>query len=134
MNTLIEGGCLCGGVRYRLGGQPTHICDCHCVDCRRASGAPFITWGIVRRSTIEVVSGDARKVPFAGRIRVFAACCGTQLFFLDDEGSETADVSICSLDDPAPFAPEIAIWTEDRLPWVHLEASRPAFRQRKVKQ
>lgn len=130
MNEDIAGGCLCGRVRYRLLEAPTHVCDCHCIDCRRASGAPFITWGIVKRGSLEVLSGEVRKVLFAGRIRMFAACCGTQLFFLDDEGAASTDVTIASLDSPGDHPPQITVWTEDRLPWVHLDASRAAFRRR----
>ncbi len=130
MNKVIDGGCLCGCIRYRLHERPTHICDCHCIDCRHASGAPFITWGIVKKAMLEVLSGEIKKVLFAERIRMFAACCGTQLFFLDYEGSEMIDVTISSLDSPETFAPQKTIWAEDRLPWVHLDTSRPTFKQR----
>jgi hypothetical protein len=130
MNATIDGGCLCGGVRYRLHGPPTNICDCHCLDCRRASGAPFITWGIVKRNMLEINSGEVRRVSFAGKIRLFAACCGTHLFFLDDESSELIDVTISSLDRPEPHAPKITVWAADRLPWVQLDNSRPVFAQK----
>jgi len=130
LNRSIEGGCLCGGVRYRLREPPMRVCDCHCIDCRRASGAPFTTWGVMKRGMTEVLSGEVKKVLFADRIRMFAACCGTQLYFLDDEGSETIDVTIASLDHPGPFAPTFSVWTEDCLPWIHLDASRPSFKQR----
>jgi len=108
----------------------THICDCHCIDCRRASGAPFITWGVVKKDALEILTGDVRAVRHAERIRLFAACCGTQLFFRDNDGAESIDVTIASLDRPESFSPQIAIWTEDRLPWVPLDASRPNFKQR----
>jgi hypothetical protein len=39
-----EGRCLCGAVRYRASGQAYGITHCHCKTCRRASGAPFVTW------------------------------------------------------------------------------------------
>ena len=81
MSAPIEGGCLCGGVRYRLHAEPIELSDCHCIDCRRASGAPFVTWGTVRQEDIELLSGELRKVHHAGRLRSFAACCGTPLFF-----------------------------------------------------
>jgi hypothetical protein len=32
--------------------------------------------------------------------------------------SETVDVTIASINDPAPFAPQKAIFLEDKLPWV----------------
>ena len=43
--------------------------------------------------------------------------------------SEWIDVTVASLDDPKTFPPEVAIWTEDKLPWVKLDPSRRAFRR-----
>ncbi|MEO7167580.1 MAG: GFA family protein [Spartobacteria bacterium] len=127
MTTRIEGGCLCGAVRYRLGAAPTRVSDCHCLDCRRASGAPFVTWGEMQRHAVQVLSGEVRKVRHAERLRSFAGCCGTPLFFEDDEQSETVDVTIASLDHPESYAPEVTIWTEDHLPWVPLDPARKTF-------
>ncbi len=129
MSGAIEGGCLCGRVRYRLRSEPAQLSDCHCLDCRRASAAPFVTWGAMPREEIELLSGELRKVQHAGRLRSFAACCGTPLFFQDEEGSVSIDVTIASLDVPEKFSPTVAIWTEDRLPWVMLNPARPAHRQ-----
>ena len=36
----LAGGCMCGAVRYEADGAPFHATLCHCVDCRRAGGAP----------------------------------------------------------------------------------------------
>jgi hypothetical protein len=94
MNMQSDGGCLCGGVRYRLHEQPKQLSDCHCIDCRRASGAPFVTWGAFRREKIELLSGELRKVRHADRLRSFARCCGTPLFFQDNDESEWIDVTI----------------------------------------
>src|SRR5206468_970488 len=74
-----------------------------------------------------VTKGEPRKITHASRIRSFAACCGTHLFIEDSKDSETIDLTIASLDDPAPFAPEKAIWLEDKLPWVTLDESLPSF-------
>ena|SRR6266487_4165508 len=129
MNIQSDGGCLCGGMRYRLHEQPKQLSDCHCIDCRRASGAPFVTWGAFRRENIELLSGELRKVRHADRLRSFARCCGTPLFFQDNDESEWIDVTISSLDHPEIYSPEVAIWTEDRLPWVPLDLARPTYRQ-----
>ncbi len=126
----IEGGCLCGGVRYRLLQAPERLCDCHCIDCRRSSGAAFVTWGSIKSANFELLAGELRPIAHADRLRFFAACCGTPISFRDTEDSEWIDVTICSLDDPAPFAPGKTIWTEDRLPWVANDPARPAFLQR----
>jgi len=123
----ITGGCVCGGTRYVLTSAPFSLGDCHCIDCRRSAGAPYVTWGSVRREDLVVTRGEPRKVAHANRLRSFAACCGTHLFFEETKDSDTIDVTIASLDDPAPFAPEKAIWLEDKLPWVTLDESLPSF-------
>ena len=129
MANTIEGGCLCGGVRYRLHVRPKQGSDCHCEDCRRASAAPYVTWCSVPSKAIEVLSGELRRVSYADRLRSFASCCGTPLFIQDEVSSEWIDVTVASLDDPKTFPPEAAIWTEDKLPWVKLDPSRRAFRR-----
>jgi hypothetical protein len=113
----VTGGCVCGGTRYVLKSRPFALIDCHCIDCRRSAGAPYVTWGSVPREDLVVTIGEPRKIAHANRLRSFAACCGTHLFFEDTKDSDTIDVTIASLDDPAAFAPQKAIWLEDKLPW-----------------
>jgi hypothetical protein len=86
-----------------------------------------VQWGSVPRQDVVVTKGEPRKIPNANRIRSFAACCGTHLFFEDSKDSDTIDVTIASLDDPIPFAPQKAIFLEDKLPWVVIDGSIPAF-------
>ncbi len=76
---------------------------------------------------MELLSGELREVPHASRLRFFASCCGTSLFFRDDAVSEWIDITVVSLDDPKYFPPQVAIWTEDKLPWVQLDPARRAF-------
>ena len=108
MTSAIDGGCLCGSVRYRLHVQPKQGSDCHCEDCRRASAAPYVTWCSVPSQALEIRSGDVRRVLYAERLRSFASCCGTPLFIQDDASSESIDVTVASLDDPTAFRPEAA--------------------------
>ena len=129
MASTIDGGCLCGGVRYRLHVRPKPGSDCHCEDCRRASAAPYVTWCSVPSKAIELLSGEPRRVAYAERFRSFASCCGTPLFMQDELSSEWVDVTVTSLDDPQMFPPKAAIWTEDKLPWVKLDPNLPAFHQ-----
>ena len=45
----------------------------------------------------------------------------------DTPDSEDIEITLASLDDPTPFPPEKIIWAEDKLPWVVLDPSVPAF-------
>jgi hypothetical protein len=129
MKAKISGGCLCGATRYELGGVPSSVGDCHCIDCRKSSGAPFVTWGSVDRAAVRLISGELRRVAHANRVRCFASCCGTQLFFEDSADSATIDVTIATLDHPEAFSPKKIIWLEDRLPWVVLDPALPQFQR-----
>jgi hypothetical protein len=127
MSIAMNGGCLCGTTRYQLTGSPKQTSICHCVDCRRASAAPFVAWAGFHKENIALLSGELMQVRHAGRIRSFARCCGTPIFFQDEEDSEWIDVTICSMDQPEMLAPDVAIWTEDRLPWIAAAGTLPEF-------
>ena len=84
-------------------------------------------WGSVPRAGLILTKGESRKIAHANRIRSFAACCGTHLFFEDSKDSDTIDVTIASLDDPTSFAPTKVIFLEDKLPWIVIDKSLPSF-------
>jgi len=86
-----------------------------------------VQWGSVPRKDMILTKGEPRKIAYANRLRLFAACCGTHLFFEDSKESDTIDVTIASLDNPAPFAPQKTIFLEDKLPWVVINESIPSF-------
>src|SRR5438046_1508541 len=87
----ITGGGVCGGTRYVLKSRPIALVDCHCIDCRRSAGAPYVQWGSVPREDLVLTKGEPRKIAYANRIRSFAACCGTNLFFEDAKDSDTIE-------------------------------------------
>ena len=44
--TSITGGCLCGGVRYEVSGEPLFARFCCCRDCQRQSGSACCRVGL----------------------------------------------------------------------------------------
>ncbi len=61
---LRYGGCGCGAVRFTLAGEPTNVGNCHCMECRKATGAMFFTYADWPRAAFSLV-GEARE--FKGR-------------------------------------------------------------------
>ena len=37
----IEGGCLCGKVRYSADAEPIFVGVCHCTNCQKGTGTAF---------------------------------------------------------------------------------------------
>lgn len=94
-----------------------------------------MTWCTFRSDDVELLSGELREVPYAGSLRFFANCCGTHLFVRNHADSEWIDITVGSLDDPTAFPPQVAIWTDDKLPWVQLNPTLRVFpRDREEKQ
>lgn len=128
-NVIIAGGCLCGAVRYEASAQPYNITHCHCSDCRRSSGAAFVTWASFPRSSFRFTNPmvTAREVAWAGRLRSFCPRCGTPLTFLAGADAAEVDVTVCSFDDPCAVTPADHTWTNDQLPWIRLADLLPAY-------
>ena len=126
---VISGGCLCGAVRYEASGTPYNVTHCHCSDCRRSSGAPFVTWASFRRDEFRFTTEEPRLIEWAGRLRAFCPHCGTQLTFVSGMGADEVDVTVSSFDDPEVVEPRDHTWTEDRLPWIQLADGLPVYRR-----
>lgn len=124
---IIQGGCLCGAVRYKATGQPYNITHCHCTDCRRSSGAAFVTWASFRQTEFHFTQGEPRVLPWAGRLRSFCAACGTPLTFMTTPDADEVDVTVCTFVDPGAISPSDHTWVEDRLPWIRLADDLPVY-------
>jgi len=77
----LEGGCLCGAVRFIATGQPKGIYWCHCQSCRRHTGAPVAVFVLFDCEAYAVTKGEITKFDSTpGRTRRgFCARCGSTL-------------------------------------------------------
>ncbi len=122
----VEGGCLCGSVRYTSDAEPEAVINCYCAACRKNSGSTnsfnlAMPAGSVRVTgdtvAIYVDHSGASGTPFN---RHFCSKCGSH--FLSDgpayEGMEF--IKAGSLDDPSWAEPQVHIWCEEKLDWLNL--------------
>ena len=123
------GGCQCGAVRYEISAKPTATAFCHCRMCQRAHGAPVVPWLVVPRSGFRLSRGETRNYASSPTcLRRFCPTCGTPLIFEDSARPDQLDIATATLDDPALAPPQRHIWTESRVPWLHLEDALPQHR------
>ncbi|MBS0448319.1 MAG: GFA family protein [Proteobacteria bacterium] len=114
----IEGGCLCGAVRYAIGAPPQTSLICHCRTCRRASAAPSVAWITVDRAQFAFTAGTPASFSSSPPVtRTFCAQCGSPLTYITDKYPESIDVTTVSLDEPERYAPTREVWLEYKLAW-----------------
>ncbi|MDU8926831.1 GFA family protein [Alisedimentitalea sp. MJ-SS2] len=109
----LNGGCLCGKVRFKAEGQPYRIGICHCMECRKHHGALFHASAVFPEDAV-TVEGEMRD--YDGRY--FCPNCGSSV--LSRSGDEV-ELHLGTMDDIDRFAPTYELWTERREAWL------PAF-------
>jgi hypothetical protein len=131
MNKPIEGGCLCGAVRYVLESRPNYVYFCHCRDCQLESGSPFVTDMNVDRIALRI-SGQLTRYTRKGESgkavhRNFCTTCGTTLLTEFDVDPAHVSIKACSLDDPSRVEPDRHLFMSRMQPWLGLDDRRTRY-------
>ena len=122
----LEGGCLCGRVRYRIDAAPLWTGYCHCATCRRSTGAPVTMF--VGAATESVTFTRGERTMFAsspGVERGFCATCGTPLTYESDRFPGETHFYISTLDDPQSLPPAFHVFYEERIRWLEIADDLP---------
>jgi hypothetical protein len=123
------GGCLCGAVRFRAAADPIRVVSCHCGQCRRHSGAAFLTFVHFPVGPFEWLGATPtrfRSSPDAER--GFCPHCGSTLSMHEAVLPDRVQVTLGSLDEPGRVRPD-EVWTESQLPSLKIDDDRPRFRR-----
>jgi hypothetical protein len=126
----LEGGCLCGAIRYRVSGTPTNTMICHCETCRRAAGSPVVAWLTFAATDFRFSKGQPVQFSSSPPVRrTFCGLCGTPLTYAHADSPGSIDVTTCSLDAPQSFPPTHHSWLSDDVGWLRFGDGLPAFPQ-----
>lgn len=114
------GGCSCGAVRFEVLGEPREIGTCHCMECRKATGAAFVYYADWPDSAFSL-QGEAREY----RGRSFCPICGSRLFHVS---KGRAEIMLGTLDDgPTDLSPRREGWIVRRESWLAPVSSAGQF-------
>ena len=85
---MIEGGCLCNGIRYEYDGEIHEISLCHCSQCRKAQGSAYVAVCPIDAAKFRITKGtellkEYRAVPH--KARVFCSNCGSPIYSARDD-------------------------------------------------
>lgn len=125
---MMEGGCLCGATRYRVGVESVDCGYCHCRMCQRSAGAPVLAWATIPTASLTWTKGRPRAYRSSEQAeRLFCPDCGCQLVFRGLDEPDRIDLNVTTLDDPGVFRPEYHIWVSSRLPWFDTADTLPRY-------
>ena len=132
MTFLLEGGCDCKAVRYRMETKPLFVHCCHCRWCQRESGASFALNAMLETDRLTVLAAKPEMVDTpsnSGKGQKIARCPECRIAVWSHyagAGPVVAFVRVGTLDNPDALPPDIHIFTESKQPWVVLPPGTPA--------
>lgn len=122
----LEGGCACGGVRYRLNREPMFVHCCHCTSCQTETGSAFVINALIESGEVETLKGSPEPVMTpseSGRGQQIWRCPECHVALWSNYGGAKdllRFVRVGTLDLPGEIEPDIHIYTRSKLPWVRL--------------
>ncbi|MEI4470218.1 GFA family protein [Frigidibacter sp. MR17.24] len=126
---VLRGGCLCGAAGFEVADDFGYALNCHCSQCRRATGAACKPFAGIARAALRPVQGEGvLRVNGApdGAHDVFCGACGSLLWSVVREGA-FVHVPLGVLIDPPSIRPQAHIFTGSKAPWHEITDALPQF-------
>jgi len=128
MAERLQGGCVCGAIRYELASSPFDCGWCHCRTCQLTSGSPAMVFASVPAGDLIWTEGASKVKSFKSSSfghRTYCGECGTPFLMQVDHQPETVDFSVATLDDPGRVKPGFHIFWSSRVPWFEPKDELP---------
>jgi hypothetical protein len=124
----LTGGCLCGAVEYAVPDDFAYALNCHCSQCRRATGAAFKPFGGIAAGRLAVTKGAGAIRRYGAALTHDAHCgtCGSLLWSLVRDGAYV-HVTLGTLHGAPSIRPGAHIFTGSKAPWYDILDDLPQF-------
>jgi hypothetical protein len=122
------GKCECGAVRYEVADEFLYAMNCHCSNCRAATGSAFKAMAGIEREKLEFSTGQDAVLIVGTEDENHTRCaaCGSLLFSVVRDGAYV-HVALGSLVDPPSLRPTKHIFVGSKAPWFEITDDLPQF-------
>jgi hypothetical protein len=122
----LAGRCLCGAVHYAVADEFVYAANCHCSNCRRATGSASKPFAGVERDKLGIAKGEDDLMIFGDEDGYDARCklCGSFLYSVVRDGT-FVHVALGTLVDDPTIRPTKHIFVASEAPWFTITDERP---------
>jgi hypothetical protein len=113
---ILTGGCACGQLTFKTRGEPKRVGLCHCMTCRKISGAAFNAFVIYPVHQVTVTGQIRGWSATPESERCFCPVCGSQVF--DRDAGDEIEIKLGAFDEPNLFTPTYEAWSKRRERWL----------------
>ena len=127
---MINGGCLCGAVRYQYAGELTEVVACHCHQCKQAQGGAFALNAPIQTALFALLSGEGSLKNYrhtANKRRVFCGNCGSALFSQRDDKPDVLRLRLGTVDGGQLPEPHYHIHYNSAVGWCEFKQDKPRY-------
>jgi hypothetical protein len=119
----LQGGCLCGAVRFEITTPFLLAGYCHCTHCQRRTGTGSSANGRVAQAGFRLLQGQERLRSFqpeGGVPKLFCETCGSALFSGDPLADPRVAVRLGTLDRDPGIRPQFRQFVDSCAAWEPL--------------
>jgi hypothetical protein len=123
---MLAGKCRCGAVRYEVADEFRYAANCHCSECRAATGSAFKAFAGIERDKLAVTEGQDQLAVFGEEDLNDTRCaaCGSFLYSVVREG-DWLHVAMGSLVDDPSIRPSEHIYVGSKARWFEITDELP---------
>jgi hypothetical protein len=127
---MLSGRCQCGAVRYQVADEFIYAANCHCSQCRAATGSAFKAFAGIEREQLTITAGEDNLLVFGTDELNDTRCgtCGSFLFSVVRDG-RYVHVAMGSLVDAPAIRPAGHIFVGSKAPWFEITDDLPQFEE-----
>jgi hypothetical protein len=106
----LTGGCLCGGVRFRVDAPLVVATYCHCTRCQRRTGTAASAQARIQPGSLTVTRGEELIRTYAppdGFPKLFCGACGSALWSRSPDDPEIMSVRLGAFDGDPGIRPSL---------------------------
>ena len=136
--SITKGQCLCGQIEIEMDGEPKMQGNCHCTDCKQATGSTYASLVFFPSESVKVTSGELKEFQHTAdsgskMTKMFCPNCGGLMLGKNSAREGFTAVYIgCVVEPKWKVQPAFNVWVSRKLDGTLIDSNIPSFEENKT--